>query len=169
MTFNQQIGAMGTGRRVQGHSFPMRPLGETTSQNSGSKRDMVSQTGLLRKMHPGIPTRNGTHFPSRGPMGNCVPFRAGIPGCIFRKRPVWETISRFEPEFWDAVSPRGLIGKRYPGIRPDGGMRFPNDPLVTEGNESFWAAVPRIGPYRPLLSYQTVNWAFSVFQWTSRT
>ena len=70
---DQQIGAMGTGRRVQGHSFPMRPLGETTSQNSGSKRDMVSLTGLLRKMHPGIPTRNGTHFPSRGPMGNRVP------------------------------------------------------------------------------------------------
>ena len=88
-------------------------------------------------------------FPIGPRLGKCVPFRAGIPGCIFRKRPVWETISRFEPEFWDAVSPRGPIGKRYPGIRPDGGMRFPNDPLVTEGNESFWAAVPRIGPLPP--------------------
>ena len=64
-------------------------------------------------------------FPIGPRLGKCVPFRAGIPGCIFRKRLVWETISRFEPEFWDAVSPRGPIGKRYPGIRPDGGMRFP--------------------------------------------
>lgn len=55
-----------------GHSFPTGPLGETT-QNLSSKRDVVSQTGLLRKMHPGIPARNGMRFPSRGPMGNCVP------------------------------------------------------------------------------------------------
>ena len=80
-------------------------------------------------------------FPVGPRLGKRVPFRAGIPGCIFRKRPVWETISRFEPEFWDAVSPRGLIGKRYPGIRPDGGMRFPNDPSGTEENGSVWAVL----------------------------
>ena len=67
-----------------GCRFPMRPLGETASQNSGSKRDVVSQTGLLRKMHPGIPVRNGTRFPSRGPMGNCNPPSRAKQGCSFR-------------------------------------------------------------------------------------
>lgn len=71
-------------RRIPGYRFPMGPLGETASQNSGSKRDMVSQTSLLRKMQPGIPARNGTHFPSRGPMGNCIPESAPKPGRSFR-------------------------------------------------------------------------------------
>lgn len=70
--------------RIPGYRFPMRPLGGTASQNSGSKRDMVSQTGLLRKMHPGIPVRNGTRFPSRGPMGNCNPPSRAKQGCSFR-------------------------------------------------------------------------------------
>ena len=41
-----------------GRSFPTGPLGETATQNSGSKRDVVSQTDLLRKLHPGIRTQN---------------------------------------------------------------------------------------------------------------
>ncbi len=60
-------------RLEPGCSFPTGPLGETATQNLSSERDTVSQTGLLRKMHPGIPARNGMRFPSRGPMGNCVP------------------------------------------------------------------------------------------------
>lgn len=87
---------MGTGRRVQGHSFPMRPLGETTSQNSGSKRDMVSQTGLLRKMHPGIPTRNGSQFPNGAPRGNCDPEFELETGCGFQIEALWETVSHLE-------------------------------------------------------------------------
>lgn len=83
MTFNQQIGAMGTGRRVQGHSFPMRPLGETTSQNSGSKRDMVSQTGLLRKMHPGIPRSKRDALSQSRPYGKLRPTLKGKTGAQF--------------------------------------------------------------------------------------
>ncbi len=67
-----------------GCNFPIEPLGEAASRNPRSKRDMVSQTGLLRKMQPGIPARNGTHFPSRGPMGNCIPESAPKPGRSFR-------------------------------------------------------------------------------------
>ena len=73
----------GSGRRVQGHSFQMRPLGETTSQNSGSKRDMVSQTGLLRKMHPGIPARNGTRGAQSRPYGKLRPTLKGKTGAQF--------------------------------------------------------------------------------------
>lgn len=67
-----------------GCNFSIEPLGEAASRNPRSKRDMVSQTGLLRKMQPGIPARNGTHFPSRGPMGNCIPESAPKPGRSFR-------------------------------------------------------------------------------------
>ena len=80
-SFGKRISSSG---RIPGYRFPMGPLGETASQNSGSKRDMVSQTSLLRKIHPGIPARNGTHFPSRGPMGNCIPESAPKPGRSFR-------------------------------------------------------------------------------------
>lgn len=50
-------------RRVQGHSFPMRPLGETTSQNSGSKRDMVPKQASYGKCIPESPLETGRAFP----------------------------------------------------------------------------------------------------------
>lgn len=67
-----------------GCNFPIEPLEEAASRNPRSKRDMVSQTGLLRKMQPGIPARNGTRFPSRGPMGNCIPPSRAKQGRSFR-------------------------------------------------------------------------------------
>lgn len=71
-------------------SFPTGPLGETATQNLSSERDTVSQTGLLRKMHPGILARNGMRFPSRG---------------------LWETASHLEGQNWDAVSGPGIKTK----------------------------------------------------------
>ena len=48
-----------------GRSFPTRPLGETATQNLSSKRDTVSQTGLLRKLRPTLKDKTGTQFPDR--------------------------------------------------------------------------------------------------------
>lgn len=48
-----------------GRSFPTGPLGETATQNSGSKRDVVSQTGLFRKLCPTLKGETGMQVPGR--------------------------------------------------------------------------------------------------------
>lgn len=57
--------------------------------------------------------------------GSRIPFRAPIPGRAFRYRPQPEGPSRSGAPEWDAVSPRGPIGKSGTGIRLSSGMRFP--------------------------------------------
>ena len=56
---------------------------------------------------------------------------------IFRKMPQPENASRFEASEWDAVSPRGPIGKSGTGIRLSSGMQFPQQArLENRGPES---------------------------------
>ena len=82
----------------------------------------------VRKLRPSFVLQGGTQFPIGPRLGKRIPFRAGIPGCIFRKRPVWETVSRSELKFWVAVSPRGPVGKLHPGSSFNSGTRFPRGP-----------------------------------------
>ena len=46
-----------------GRSFRMTPPAETTSRNRAAERDTLSQRRSKRKLHPGIPTQNGTRLP----------------------------------------------------------------------------------------------------------
>ena len=56
-----------------GRAFPMGAVPESASKIEASKRDTVSATPLKRKVHPGIPPRNGTQFPSGRCFGKRVP------------------------------------------------------------------------------------------------
>ena len=46
-----------------GHSFPNGLVSETATRNIGSERDMLSQTGLNRKLRPSLRPQNGMQFP----------------------------------------------------------------------------------------------------------
>lgn len=48
-----------------GRSFPTGPLGETATQNSGSKRDVVSKSRPYGKLYPTLRDKTGTQFPGR--------------------------------------------------------------------------------------------------------
>ena len=68
-----------------GCSFPNGLVSENVSQNIGSERDAVSQTGLIRKARPSSRPQNGTQFPPDQPS---PPFRhsaARISSSVHRK------------------------------------------------------------------------------------
>lgn len=48
-----------------GRSFPTGPLGETTTQNLSSKRDVVSKSRPYGKLYPTLRDKTGTQFPGR--------------------------------------------------------------------------------------------------------
>ena len=49
--------------RILGRAFRLEPLAETATQNIGSERDVLSQTGLNRKLRPSLRPQNGTQLP----------------------------------------------------------------------------------------------------------
>lgn len=67
---------------------------------------VVSQTGLLGKLHPTPERQNGMGFPVEASSGNCVPELALRLGCNFPIEPLGETAARNLRPKRDAVSPR---------------------------------------------------------------
>lgn len=59
-------------------------------------RAAVSQTSLLRKLHPRICVQNGPWFPKRHPSGNRTPLFRRIPGRVFPLGHLGETESRVQ-------------------------------------------------------------------------
>lgn len=82
-----------------GWAFRLRHLAESPSQNRRPKRATISQTGLQRKLRPGIGTQTETYFPDRAPRGNCGPESAPETGRGFPEdrisRPPLVKIIRF--------------------------------------------------------------------------
>ena len=58
-------------------------LGEAASRFEGSERDVVSETGAVGKLCPGMALRVG---------------------CSFRKEVLGETVPRSDPKYWDIAS-----------------------------------------------------------------
>ena len=85
-------------------------------------RAAVSQTSLLRKLHPKICVQNGPWFPKRHPSGNRTPLFRRIPGRVF---PV-------EPH-----------GKPCPGICVQNGPHFPGAPKQPPATQPKWSAFLR--------------------------
>ena len=100
-------------------------LGETASRFGRRFRAAVSPRGSIGKIRLSLSAYSGTQFPLEARLGNRGPFRPPIPGCAFRYRPQPESASRFDASEWDAVSPRGPIGKSETGIRLSSGIQFP--------------------------------------------
>lgn len=70
-------------RRV-GRAFPMAAQAENPSRNPRSERDTLSQRRSKRKVHPGIPSQTGTHFPLH--LLNSKTYAPSIPK-LGRRRP----------------------------------------------------------------------------------
>ena len=85
-----------------GRAFPMGAVPESASKIEASKRDTLSAT--QRKVHPGIPPRNGTQFPNGRCFGKRVPEFRLKTGCGFPTAIEAETASQNSPPEWDALS-----------------------------------------------------------------
>lgn len=66
---------------------------------------VVSQTGLLGKLHPTPERQNGMGFPVEASSGNCVPELALRLGCNFPIEPLGETESHSGAPERDTASP----------------------------------------------------------------
>ena len=101
------------------------PLTENGPHSETQFRDTVSSRGATGKAHPGLEAKSGMQFPLEGRSGNGIPLWGREMECSFPGRPLWETVSHFGAEFWDALSQTSLKGKARPGLRLDSGTWFP--------------------------------------------
>ena len=129
-------------------------MGPTLKLNSGTQFPAEVPLG---KAHPGLEAKSGMQFPLEGRSGNGIPLWDREMGRSFPGRPLWETVShfgaefwdalsqtslkggsasRFETRFWDVVSPSGLSGKVRPILRVDSGTRFPERALWENASHS---------------------------------
>lgn len=99
-----------------GRSFLIEAQPESASHSGGEFWDAVSASMAVGKPQPVLRRNSGTRFPKQRPLGNCVPFRGGIPGCTFRW--VAESVSRFEASILDALSGTAPMGKARPISAP---------------------------------------------------
>ena len=60
-------------------------LGEAASRFEGSEWDVVSETGAVGKLCPGMGARSGIPFPQEAHCGNGIPESTFKTGCSFRK------------------------------------------------------------------------------------
>lgn len=79
-------------------------LGEAASRFEGSERDVVSETGAVGKLCPGMGAQSGMQFPRETRCGNGIPESALKTGRSFRKEVLGKTVPRFDPKYWDIVS-----------------------------------------------------------------
>lgn len=83
----------------------------------------------VMRLRPGITSRphrqSGVNLPLEDTLGKRVPLWDREMGRSFPGRPLWETVSHFGAEFWDALSQTSLKGKARPGLRLDSGTWFP--------------------------------------------
>lgn len=99
---------------------------ESVSQISAPEWDVVSESALKRKLHPGTSAQTGTHFPDRPSSGSCVPDSGSRVGCRFRLRYLAEAVSWNRASEWDALSRQELKWKLRPGFKPRNGTCFPD-------------------------------------------
>ena len=85
-----------------------------------------TKRAVRRVSEPPVFTGNGTEFPNRGSTGKRVPLWRRIPGCSFRFDGHWETASRSEVGFRDALSARGRCGNCVPLRGPNLGRAVRN-------------------------------------------
>ena len=121
---------------------------ESVSQISAREWDVVSRSGLKRKMHPGMSAQNGMNFPNEVACGSCVPDSDSRVGCRFRLRSLAEAVSRNRASEWDVLSRQELKWKLRPGFKPRNGMCFPDGlqaETVSQNRHGFkWKARLRI-------------------------
>lgn len=79
-------------------------LGEAASRFEGSERDVVSETGAVGKLCPGMGAQSGMQFPRETRCGNGIPESAFKTGRSFRKEVLGKTVPRSDPKYWDIVS-----------------------------------------------------------------
>ena len=99
---------------------------ESVSQISAPEWDVVSESALKRKLHPGMSAQTGTHFPDRPSSGSCVPDSGSRVGCRFRLRSLAEAVFRNRASEWDVLSRQELKWKLRSGFKPRNGTCFPD-------------------------------------------
>lgn len=121
---------------------------ESVSQISAPEWDVVSRSGLKRKLHPGMSAQNGMNFPNEVACGSCVPDSDSRVGCRFRLRSLAEAVSRNRASEWDVLSRQELKWKLRPGFKPRNGTCFPDGlqaETVSQNRHGFkWKARLRI-------------------------
>lgn len=121
---------------------------ESVSQISAPEWDVVSKSGLKRKLHPGMSAQNGMNFPNEVACGSCVPDSDSRVGCRFRLRSLAEAVSRNRASEWDVLSRQELKWKLRPGFKPRNGTCFPDGlqaETVSQNRHGFkWKARLRI-------------------------
>lgn len=121
---------------------------ESVSQISAPEWDVVSRSGLKRKLHPGMSAQNGMNFSNEVACGSCVPDSDSRVGCRFRLRSLAEAVSRNRASEWDVLSRQELKWKLRPGFKPRNGTCFPDGlqaETVSQNRHGFkWKARLRI-------------------------
>ena len=121
---------------------------ESVFQISAPEWDVVSKSGLKRKLHPGMSAQNGMNFPNEVACGSCVPDSDSRVGCRFRLRSLAEAVSRNRASEWDVLSRQELKWKLRPGFKPRNGTCFPDGlqaETVSQNRHGFkWKARLRI-------------------------
>ena len=87
---------------------------ESVSQISAPEWDVVSRSGLKRKLHPGMSAQNGMNFPNEVACGSCVPDSDSRVGCRFRLRSLAEAVSRNRASEWECFPVRSSSGNCVP-------------------------------------------------------
>ena len=143
---------------------------ESVSQISAPEWDVVSESALKRKLHPGTSAQTGTHFPDRPSSGSCVPDSGSRVGCRFRLRYLAEAVSWNRASEWDALSRQELKWKLRPGFGAQNGTRFPDGmfggnygPVFGSRTGYIFRNGPRAVVYRPFCVRRLSNYVIASY------